>query len=172
MALRSFLLTALVGSASATLDCRPNGPVVQRPTDLAESSIVTEALSGLTDALQKAVNGEINAGFPVVNSSFSLAVVSTSQEDPAVPLWEFHHLSPNNVNGTKDPNRDSQYLIGSISKVLSDLVLLKSGVDPDTPAKEYLPELENGRINWDDITLWDLGSHQAGIPPNRELACL
>ena len=171
MALRTLFLTALAGSASATLDCRPNGPVVPRPTDLSNSAVVTEALSGLTDALEQAVNGEINAGFPIENSSFSLAVVSTSQEDPGVPLWEFHHLSLNNVNGTKDPNRDSQYLIGSISKVLSDLVLLKSGVDPDTPAKEHLPEMENGHINWDDITLRDLGSHQAGIPPNRELAC-
>lgn len=172
MAPRAFLLTALAALASAFLDCRPNGPVVPRPTDLSNSPVVTDALSDLTNALQQAVDGEINAGFPVENSSFSLAVVSTTQEVPGVPLWEFHHLSPKNVNGTKDVGRDSQYLIGSISKVFSDLVLLKSGVDPDTPAKEHLPSLENGRIDWDQITLRDLGSHQAGIPPNRRFARL
>ena len=163
--IRASALTALAGLASAALDCRPNGPVVPRPTNLSKSDTVTSALSDLTEILQRAVDGEIDAGFPVDNSSFSLAVVSTSQEDPGVPLWEFHHLSPNNVNGTKDISRDSQYLIGSISKVISDLVLLKSGVDPDTPVQEYLPELK-GRISWEDITLRDLGNHQAGVPPN------
>ena len=166
MALRTSVLAALTGLASAVLDCRPNGPVVPRPTDLSKSSTFTDALSDLTDALQKAVDGEIDAGFPVENSSFSLGVVSISQDDPGVPLWEFHHLSPKNENGTKDVGRDSQYLIGSVSKVISDLVLLKSGVDPDTPAQEYLPELEGGRIKWEDITLRDLGNHMGGIPTN------
>lgn len=163
---------ALAALASAALDCRPNGPVVPRPTDLSNSPIVAEALSDLTSALQQAVDGEINAGFPVENSSFSLAVVSTSQDDPGIPLWEFHHLAPSNVNGTRDLGRDSQYLIGSVTKVFSDLLLLKSGVDPDTPAREHLPSLENGRIDWDQITLRDLGSHQAGIPTNSELSLL
>lgn len=166
MTLRASVLAALAGPASAALQCRPNGPVVPRPTALSDSPTVAAALSGLTDALQKAVSGDIDAGFPVENSSFSLGIVSTSQEDPGVPLWEFHHLSPRNENGTGDLARDSLYLIGSVTKVFSDLVLLKSGVDPDTPAREYLPELGGERINWDEITLRDLGNHQAGVPTN------
>ncbi|SPO04026.1 uncharacterized protein DNG_06709 [Cephalotrichum gorgonifer] len=166
MTLRASVIGTLVGLASASLNCRPNGSVVPRPTDLSKSPVFAAALSNLTDALQKAVDGEINGGWPMENSSFSLGVVSISQEDPGVPIWEFHHLSEKNVNGTKEIGRDSQYLIGSISKVFSDLVLLKSGVDLDSPVQEYLPALDGGLIDWKDITLRDLGNHQSGITPN------
>ncbi|KEZ46560.1 Uncharacterized protein SAPIO_CDS0356 [Scedosporium apiospermum] len=161
------LLSALFsGLALAELRCRPNGPIVPRPTNLASSETINSALEELGSTLQKAIDGEIKAGWDTQNGSFSIAVVSLDQPDPAVPVWEFHHLSAANEKGTKEIDRDSQYLIGSISKAISDLILLKSGVDPDTPVRKYLPALDGGPINWGDITLRDLGNHQAGIPPN------
>ncbi|KEZ42140.1 hypothetical protein SAPIO_CDS6190 [Scedosporium apiospermum] len=158
------LISALFGTlAIASIDCRPNGPVVPRPTDLANSQVVTSALGDLTNLLQQAVDGDVK-GSNLANSSFSVALISFSQQDAAIPIWEFHHLSPANVNGTKNLDRDSQYLIGSVSKVFTDLVLLKSGIDPDTPVREYLPSLEDGRISWRDITLKALGNNLAGTP--------
>jgi len=158
------LISALFGTlAIASIDCRPNGPVVPRPTDLANSQVVTSALGDLTNLLQQAVDGDVK-GSNLANSSFSVALISFSQQDAAIPIWEFHHLSPANVNGTKNLDRDSQYLIGSVSKVFTDLVLLKSGIDPDTPVQEYLPSLEDGRISWRDITLKALGNNLAGTP--------
>lgn len=158
----------LAGRAVADISCRPAGPVVPRPSGLANSKVVQSTLDTLTKTYQQVVDGEINGGWDLTNSSFSIGVVSLDQPDPATPLWEFHHLSPANVRGTKDIDKDSQYLIGSISKTFTDLILLKSGVNPDTPVQELLPALEGGRISWGDITLRDLGNHMAGIPPNCE----
>ena len=85
-------------------------------------------------------------------------------------MWEYHHLSPNNVNGTKSLDRHSQYLVGSISKVLTDAVLLRSGVNIDDPVTKYLPSLHNDTslINWDNVSLRALGGQLAGIPANCE----
>ena len=154
--------------ALASLDCRPNVPVVPRPRKLADSEVFNSALDNLTTLLDQAVNGDINGGWPMDNSSFSLAVVSIAQPDPAVPIWEYHHLSPNNINGTKDIGRDSQYLIGSISKVISNLIMLKSGADLDEPITNFLPQLaaEESLIEWENIPLRDLGNHLSGIPTN------
>ena len=123
--------------ALASLDCRPYGPVVPRPRSLASSPAFASAAANFTDTIERALRGDIKAGFETSNISFSLAIVSHSQPDPSVPLWEYHHLSPNNANGTRHLDRDSQYLIGSISKVISDAILLKSGVDAVPAAKSW-----------------------------------
>lgn len=167
LALIPTILSALP-LAAADLSCRPEGPVVLRPVGLGESKTVTDAGSKLTSSLNKAVAGDIKAGWAVENTTFSLAVVSIDQEDPGVPLWEYHHLAEANVNGTKSLNRDTQYLIGSVSKAFSDLALLKSGLNLDDPVTKYLPELRNcsSPVNWQAITLRALGNHLAGVPSN------
>jgi CubicO group peptidase (beta-lactamase class C family) len=143
---------------------------VPRPRSLASSPAFASAASNFTDTIERALRGDIKAGFETSNISFSLAIVSHSQPDPSVPLWEYHHLSPNNANGTRHLDRDSQYLIGSISKVISDAILLKSGVDLDDAVTKFLPVLgeRDTPIDWKSISLRDLGDHLAGIPPNCE----
>lgn len=128
-------------------------------------------MQNLTKVLDSTVSGRIEAGWPVPNVSFSLAVVSHDQGSAAVPLWEYHHLAKANINGTRHLNRDSQYLIGSISKVVSALVLLKSGVDPDQPVAKYLPQLNkaSSSISWNNLTLRALASHMSGAPTNCAL---
>ncbi|KAF7539734.1 hypothetical protein G7Z17_g12362 [Cylindrodendrum hubeiense] len=123
-------------------------------------------------ALDAAVSGSIEAGWAVENSSFSLAVISYDQEDPGVPVWEYHHLSSENTRGTEHLDRDSQYLIGSISKVITVYILLKSGIDLDAPVAGLLPPLRNpdSTIPWQNITLRMLASHLGGIPVNFFLA--
>jgi CubicO group peptidase (beta-lactamase class C family) len=142
--------------------------MVPRPTQLTEQPAFIDAAEALAMTLDSAISGSIDAGWPVENVSFSLAFVTLDQPDRAIPAWEYHHLSPRNVNGTADLTRDSQYLIGSISKVISDYILLRSGVDPDAIITDFIPELKDERslVKWDNITLRQLASHTAGIPPN------
>ena len=156
--------------ASATLNCRPEGPVVPKPviSRLKSSSALTSAADNLTSILEDAISGSINAGWETSNVSFSLALVSADQEDPGVPIWEYHHLAEANTNGTTDLGRDSQYLIGSVTKVISDYVLLQTGIDLDAPVTEYLPKLAEGgsKIQWEDVTLRKLAEHLSGAPTN------
>ncbi|KAL4884376.1 beta-lactamase/transpeptidase-like protein [Aspergillus karnatakaensis] len=152
--------------------CPPGGPLLPRPTDLAHSKYIHDAGKDLTAKLDAAIQGEISAGWTVENVSFSLALVSpygaSGVEDNVVPFWEYHHRGKNNVQGVSQVDGDTQYMIGSVSKVFSDLMLLKSGVDLRTPVTDYLPQLRSKRskIGWEDITLEMLADHLAGIPPN------
>mgnify|MGYP004716948667 CR=1 FL=1 len=166
----TFVLLLAVGFTSAELKCRPEGPVLPKPTALANSATFKAAAANLTETLNAAVSGSIEAGWPVSNVSFSLAVVSADQDEPGVPIWEYHRLATANTKGTKNLNRDSQYLIGSISKVFTDYVLLKSGVDLDAPVTEFLPSLDDTKstIQWRDVNLRMLASYLGGTPANCE----
>ncbi|KAH7230871.1 beta-lactamase/transpeptidase-like protein [Fusarium solani] len=165
--LRKTLIAAtLPGLALASFDCRPPGPIVPRPTDIASHPAFALASSELNKVLQLATSREIEAGWPVDDTSFSVGIISWDQPDKAVPVWEYHYLAPNTVNGTKEVTRDSQYLIGSVSKVISDYILLRSGLSLDDPITKYIPVLKNNSsvIDWDTITLRHLASGLAGIP--------
>ncbi|KAG5810799.1 hypothetical protein H9Q74_003974 [Fusarium xylarioides] len=152
---------------SAELKCRPEGPVLPRPTALTKSPIFQVAAANLTETLNAALSGSIAAGWPTNNVSFSLAVVSADQEEPGVPIWEYHHLAAANTKGTKKLDRDSQYLIGSITKVFTDYLLLKSGMDLDASVTEYLPGLGGkSKIQWRDVSLRMLASYLGGTPAN------
>jgi actin-related protein 6 len=144
--------------------------VVPKPVlpSLDSSQLLSDAAANLSSILDNAIAGSINAGWDTSNVSFSLALVSKDQEHPGVPLWEYHHLSKANTEGTKELGRDAQYLVGSVSKLVSDYVLLQTGVDIDVPVTTYIPELgkPGSKIKWDGITLRMLGSHLAGVPAN------
>ncbi|KAG6365958.1 hypothetical protein INS49_000134 [Diaporthe citri] len=161
-------LTIFLSPVLSELLCRPEGPVVPRPVSLSSSPDFLSAARNLSDNFSPALNGTIRAGFPTENVSFSVAVVSLAQDDPRVPLWEHHHLSAANIDGTKELDRNSQYLIGSVSKVLSDAVLLKSGLSLDDSITKYLPELasSDSPVRWENISLGALASQLSGIPPN------
>lgn len=152
----------------ASFTCRPEGPVLPKPSTLSKSPIFASAAANLSHALTAAVSGDINAGWPVFNVSFSLGLVSGSQADPTIPLWEYHHLAEGNTRGTKKLDRDSQYLIGSVSKVISDYILLATDVDINAPVMDFLPELgdEKSRIRWSEVSLRMLASHLSGAPAN------
>lgn len=162
---------ALPALVSASLPCRLEGPVLpQIPlASLSSSSIIQEAAANLSATLDAALEGTINAGWETANASFSLGLVSAHQDGgPGIPLWEYHHLAEANTRGTDVIGRDSQYLIGSITKAISDYIMLQSGVDIDRPVTDYLLVLgeDGSRIQWRDVTLRMLASHLAGVPVN------
>ncbi|RBQ79365.1 hypothetical protein FVER14953_01641 [Fusarium verticillioides] len=161
------ILSLTAQFTSAELKCRPEGPVLPRTTALTKSPIFQTAAANLTETLNAALSGSIISEWPTNNVSFSLAVVSAEQDDPGVPIWEYHHLAAANTKGTKKLDRDSQYLIGSITKVFTDYVLLKSGMNIDAPVTEYLPGLDGkSKIQWRDVTLRMLASYLGGTPAN------
>ncbi|KAF5581108.1 beta-lactamase 3 [Fusarium pseudocircinatum] len=161
------ILSLTARFTSAELKCRPEGPVLPRPTALTNSTIFQVAARNLTETLNAALSGSITAGWPTNNVSFSLAVISADQGDPGVPIWEYHHLAAANTKGTKKLDRDSQYLIGSITKVFTDYLLLKSGMNLDVPVTEYLPGLDGkSKIQWRDVSLRMLASYLGGTSAN------
>jgi CubicO group peptidase (beta-lactamase class C family) len=170
MLLRSVVAAALpLLSLAASFDCRPPGPVVPRPTNVGTHPLFLAAARQLTESLQKAVSGEINAGWPVENTSFSVGFVTKDQPDKKIPIWEHHFLAPNNIRGTRELTRDSQYLINSISKVITDYILLRSGISLEDSAAKHIPVLRNSTsINWDKVTLRQLASGLSGLPPGCE----
>lgn len=156
--------------AALALECRPKGPILPRPRNLAQSDKLNIALDTLTTTLNSAFNGEIRAGWDIQNVSLSMALVGLDQTDASTPLWEYHHLASGNINGTKSLDKHSQYLIGSVSKVITDAVLIRTGVNMDDPVTKHLPVLNNDTalIDWNNISLRALGGHLAGIAPNCE----
>ena len=110
---------ALLSIVKLVLGCHPEGPPVPRPRNLKQSKTLQDALSGLTKTFHEALAGNIKAGFDIHNISFSIGIASHDQPASDPLVWEYHHLSPSNFNGTKSINRHSQYLIGSISKAIT-----------------------------------------------------
>ncbi|KAF2013013.1 beta-lactamase [Aaosphaeria arxii CBS 175.79] len=163
------LLLALCNSSSAAPypGCPPDGPLLPRPTNIANSEIVKAATGTLQDSLDRAIEGQIRSGFIVENTSFSIGLIS--HDDPSnVPIWEYHHRGSANTNGTSHIDGDTQYLVGSISKLISDLAFLRTEIDLQAPVTEYLPQLASNSsvISWENITLASLTDHLSGIPPN------
>lgn len=158
---------------AASLECRPQGPILPRP-NLAKSRVFQEATSKLAALLDAAVGDDdglaaIRAGWDVNSTTLSVGVITHDQPGgPGLPLWEYHHLAINTFLGSKRLNRDSQYQIGSISKAITNAIVVRSGLNLDDPITKYITGL-GGRaseIQWDSVTLRGLASHLAGIPPN------
>lgn len=173
--MRSLFLSALFPSlalttTTTTLACRPEGPVFPKLplSTLSQSPLLAAAAANLTEILDAALEGSIQAGWATANASFSLALVSAHQDQPGVPLWEYHHRAEANTEGTDVVDRDSQYLIGSISKVVSDYVMMQVGVDIDAAVTDFLPVLAEpgSSIQWEHVSLRMLASHLAGAPTN------
>ncbi|KAF3481769.1 beta-lactamase [Arthroderma uncinatum] len=167
-------VAAAVTKSTSNPACVPSGALLPHPTDLSQSEYIKDATKYLSKSLDDAIAGKIKSGWDVANTSFSIALVSPNGglEDEGLKtgiLWEYHHLGEKNVNGTKHLDGDSQYLVGSVSKVFSDLLLLKSDIDLYDPITKYLPQLKgsgSSPIDWDSITLMSLSEHLSGIPAN------
>lgn len=59
------------------------------------------------------------------------------------------------------------YEIGSIGKVLTGMLLAESGLDPDTPVAELLPDVPFSDDQVASATLAELASHRSGLPRVR-----
>ncbi|EPS39734.1 hypothetical protein H072_6481 [Dactylellina haptotyla CBS 200.50] len=165
-----FLASPSFQRSHIPLRCAVEGALLPRPTAVSSHPAFKCASENLKGYFDAALAGKITAGFDTKNTSFAISLVSLQPgwPRPNKPIWTYTHLSPNNVKGTKKVAGDSQWLVGSVSKMFTDIVLLKSGVNVRDKITKYLPALNSTEslIDWNEITLEDLGDHLAGIPPN------
>jgi CubicO group peptidase (beta-lactamase class C family) len=156
--LASFAIFKLASS----LSCPFPGPDLSQPKLLSGSSAFRSALENLTETLDSAAAGDINPGFLINQTSFSIIVTDAKQQ-----LWSYHHTAPTTTNGTRHVGDHSQYRIASVTKMITNLLVLRLGLDLETKITHFLPELNkgNGGILWDRVTLRDLGSHMEGLQP-------
>ena len=167
------LLKLLPLVVAAVTACPFPGPTLPQPKALAHSSALSTALKNFTETLDSVVAGNTNSSFLANETSFSIVLTDAHNQ-----LWEYHHTAPANTNGTRSIGANSQYRIASISKALTDLLLLRLGLNIEDKITKYLPKLSkgNGTVEWDRVTLKDLGSHMSGVqvyyglPENYTLA--
>ena len=126
---------------TATPSCPPSGSLVPRPTSLSTSAPVQRALVNLTDTFNAVLAGKIEADWHVPNSSFSLVFVSLDDPFPNHPTWEFHHRGSANPRSIDVVDGESQYLIGSVSKLLFNVLVWRIMVDVDRPITHWITEL-------------------------------
>lgn len=158
-----FFLAALTLPLALASPCPFSGtPVLLPPRHLAQDRNLRHSLNRLTATLDSAVAGTINPGFRGNDTSFSIILTDASET-----LWEYHHTATATVQGTKKVDSNSQFRIASITKMLTDLLLLRLGLDLDEKITTYLPLLaggkKKGRLEWEAVTLRDLGSHMSGV---------
>src|SRR5690242_13530553 len=119
------LLVAVAAESFPNYTCAPEGAKFTRPVNLKESQFVLNVTRNLTNIINRAVNGSIVAGWVVPNATFSIAVVSMEDKKP---IWEYHYRGNASTRGAKRVDGDTQYMIGSLSKLLSDMMLMRSGM--------------------------------------------
>ncbi|KAK6526123.1 hypothetical protein TWF281_011160 [Arthrobotrys megalospora] len=160
----------LSAQKAPTSRCAVEGALLPRPTNVCSHPAFQSAASKLSSYFDDVLSGNLTADFDTVNTSFAIAFVSLQPgwPRPNKPIYTYTHLSPANENGAKKLDGDSQFLIGSISKLFTDIILLKSGVDVSEKITKFLPELSTTEslVRWDDVTIEDLGEHLAGMGPN------
>lgn len=149
-------------SHTLAASCPITGPLLPPPQQLSTSSLIRAAGEKLKTLYDSALSGSIVAGWQTNITSFSIVLTDAG----GATFWEYHHTASGNVNNTGDVNGDTQFRVASVTKVFTDLLLLKLGLDLDDPITKYLPELacNDSPIKWKEITLGSLGNHLAGIP--------
>ncbi|KAJ6007095.1 hypothetical protein N7499_000759 [Penicillium canescens] len=165
----SFL--ALGANAQTISECPLLGPAFPAPTALSKSDIFLRATESLTLQLKEAID---NGSLP--STSFSVQVFSGQENHSA---FSFSHTDGGVVNGSvgvQEVNEDSVFRIGSISKLWTMfLYMTLNGTKYfQDPVAQYVPELRTNHkakhtrdaidyVQWHDVTIGELASHQAGI---------
>ena len=153
------------GTSSA---CPPLGPVLLAPRSPGQNPTVKQA----TDALKTKLNNDINAKFKA--SAVSIAAKSLHEDG----LLFNYHFTPPTLSGlgTKSIDENTMYRVGSISKLMPVLALLRHGnVSFEDPITKYIPGLKNGAgitgvrsTPWKEITVGALASHLSGLGSDCE----
>ncbi|KGO52595.1 Beta-lactamase-like protein [Penicillium expansum] len=166
-------LSALALSAEAikSTGCPLLGPAFPAPTALSENPIFLSKAQELTSNLNEAID---NGTLPSI--SFAVQVFSSEEDDLAFGFY--HTDDPVKVGsvGVQEVDEDTIFRIGSISKLWTMFLLMTfEGTRYfHEPVSKYVPELRTNyssaqrkdKINylqWSDVTIGELASHQAGL---------
>ncbi|OQD65439.1 hypothetical protein PENPOL_c006G02945 [Penicillium polonicum] len=162
---------ALSAEAIKTTGCPLLGPAFPAPTALSEDPTFLSKAEELTSKL----NGAIEDG-SLPSISFAVQVFSSEEDDSAFGFY--HTDDPIKVGsvGVREVDEDTIFRIGSISKLWTMFLLMTLGGTRyfHEPVSKYVPELRTkyspaqtkDKINylqWSDMTIGELASHQAGL---------
>ncbi|KAJ5375112.1 Beta-lactamase-like protein [Penicillium concentricum] len=166
-------LSALALSAEAikTAGCPLLGPAFPAPTALSNDPTFLSKAEELTFKLNKAVE---DGGLPSI--SFAVQVFSSEEDDSAFDFYHTDHPVTVGSVGVQEVDEDTMFRIGSISKLWTMFLFMTfEGTRYfHEPVSKYVPELRTkyspaqakDKINylqWSDVTIGELASHQAGL---------
>lgn len=164
--------------------CPPLGPVYELPRNLSTDPSIRLAAQNFTALINERVeriNDSTTASFLTANTSFSIDLFSAHDDES---LFQYHFTAPvRNASSTKTVDENTIYRIGSISKVVTILALLRQEgkLHFDDPITKYIPELarydeqeneddqeseicdDSTTTHWSQITVGALASHLSGI---------
>ncbi|OQD87713.1 hypothetical protein PENANT_c005G04254 [Penicillium antarcticum] len=162
-------ILALGANAQKASECPLQGPAFPAPTALSKSRVFLKAAESLTLHLKEAIH---NGSLP--STSFSVQVFSGQESHSA---FTFSHTDDGVANGSvgvQEVTEDSIFRIGSISKLWT--MFLYMTLDGTKyfhhRVSKYVPELQTNHkeqqnaidhVQWHDVTISELASHQAGI---------
>ncbi|CAI7666267.1 unnamed protein product [Penicillium discolor] len=162
---------ALSTQAIKTTGCPLLGPAFPAPTALSEDPTFLNKAEELTSKL----NGAIEDG-SLPSISFAVQVFSSEEDESAFGFY--HTDDPIKVGsvGVQEVDENTVFRIGSISKLWTMFLLMTLGGTRyfHEPVSKYVPELQTrystaqtkDKINylqWRDVTIGELASHQAGL---------
>ncbi|CZR51197.1 uncharacterized protein PAC_01072 [Phialocephala subalpina] len=163
----------------AATNCPLHGADVPAPRNLSSSQTFQSALANLTQTLSQSISsGNTSYGpLDVVNTSFSIELFSTHE---FTPLFTNQFTAPTLATakyGVKNVTADTTFRIGSLTKLFTVYTFLIQAGDKkwNDLVTKYIPELLSAaealnstanpidHVSWEDVTLWELASHLAGI---------
>lgn len=163
----------LVASAYAgkTTDCPILGATFPAPTGLSKDPSFLSATELLTSRLNEAID---NGTLP--STSLALQVFSGQENSSSFGFYLTDEAIASGTVGVNAVDEDTVFRIGSISKLWTMFLYMTAGGTKyfNEPVSKYVPELRikcnstdagcaMDHVQWNDVTIGELASHQAGI---------
>ncbi|OQE43136.1 hypothetical protein PENCOP_c003G04537 [Penicillium coprophilum] len=168
-----WLLSALTLSVEAinTVGCPLLGPAFPAPTALSKDPTFLNKAEELTSKLNRAIeDGNLSS------ISFAVQVFNTDKDDSAFSFYHTDHPITVGSVGVQEVDEDTMFRIGSVSKLWTMFLFMTfEGTRYfHEPVSKYVPELRTeyntaqakdniNYLQWSDVTIGELASHQAGL---------
>jgi len=171
----SILLTISVAASLVSSSACP--PIAHFPPprlldkSVKDHPVLGSYLKNLTQLFDSFSSNSTLAGYNTTHTSFSIQITNPNHREDD-PIWEYHYTAVDvDPRGTKKVTPNTQFRVGSVSKLLTMIGVLKASIGLEESIVKYIPELKNfkrGGKSWDDITIKALGSHLAGVQRDCE----
>ncbi|CAG8382869.1 unnamed protein product [Penicillium salamii] len=172
-----WLLLLASAHAHGTTVCPLLGPAFPAPTALSKDETFLSATEGLTSKLHKAID---NGDLPSI--SFALQIFNGQEPNSAFSFYHTDEIIKFGNVGVNEVDENTIFRIGSISKLWTMFLYMTFGGIRHfhEPITKYIPELRANQgsskssnaidqVQWEDVTIGELASHQAGVLNNYGL---
>jgi len=167
----SGVVKALEASTSSCALLNRFPPPQLKTQSPASDPVLSRYLKDFTAAFDEFSGNSSLAGYNTSHTSFSIIIAHPNHNEQTTggPIWQYHYTSEiTDPRGTKDVTSDTRFRVGSVSKLITMVGVVKAGLHLDSSIVKYLPELKSkghhtGMRKWEDVTVRSLGSHLAGV---------